>query len=1119
MMKKLISLVLCAMLLLGCMTFAQADTQQESGSAVDIVLLIDQSGSTWYDNPNTAAVEASDPDGLRLDAAQMVIALLGMNGSRVAYVPFAARVYNNADDDFHTISGVNDYRDKMKDCEELRNNWDSAANSGGTDFAEALAYAYNLLASRSDDSNQPMIILLTDGSLNLESTDKQPRIQKPYYTWNAQTQRFDPTGNDVMVWESKSASRNATYYASELLESAITACVDKEYPVYTVALDADTTSEHYQTLNGISTRTGAGTAVAIKKNDEEGLQKLPAYFGDMFASRIGSSELQVLTATCVNAAENLYEVQFVIPNKSVMEANLFVPKAGISNPYLLDADEKKPTQSTVTELTSENFVLYKLTNPTPYGTWKLRFTKTNDKADVSFNLLYNYDVTLRGYVGVAGEYASYDVGHTFQRGDKLSFSAKFYDNREDRLSEDTRLYDYPDEPGDVDDWCTMNVSYSLRRVTGNTSQPVYNSSVENADPMVASGAQFYVELDMKEISNDAEGYNTLAAGDYYLTVYVEGSGLVREVNIPFTLANSVPSRQGGSINLSREVDGDDPSTHEATPAIHDVSAYVQDYDNDKIVSEFEQLTGTDVVTLTYDRDSKQIVSVPVQGADGKLAYGTATGKLTIREYNSDVQTVIPVTMNVTSGNDELNRRWNLSVDAGDVQEKNNPFDIKLKLLLTDGGTPDRSNEVDKVTAKITIVDTATNEAVVNNAAMTLGDDKVFIYTHTTGANKGTWKVTVTTYQGELPIKTATDEFSVENHGPVAKIAAEELVIYHNPLPEFLSFLGETTTEEDRTLDLSTYFDESDNETLIYVEETAPNGNLLKITQTAETWVLEAVKGANSKTEFKVKAVDNDGEATDVITFEVQLVDLVQVWTQRGLIALAALVALIIFIMIVRQALKPKFPKGAVLGVREGSSDYDTSSYEFVPSKKPISLAAVIMTDTAAKFGISANALTNIELVPVRSTNYSIGVRLKKKMDDVTVSLTSKSVGKGKKPTVWAPGDSLILNSRNNTTGVELNVVLFPPENLVMAGGGAAMVDEDPFQVNDVSGFGGFNSDVNAFGANDVSGSFGGLAPVDDFSASSSSSNDSGFSVSMGDDSGAESFSNDSGSSDDFTIGF
>ena len=1128
-MKKLISLVLCAVMLLGIVPFmpAQAETKQEAGSAVDIVLLIDQSGSVWYQDG-----DVSDPDGLRLDAAQMVIALLGRNGSRVAYVPFGSRVFGNADTSFHTIGSTEDYRSKMTQVEKLRDNGrgPNGENGDGTDYAEALAYAYNLLADRGpDETNQPMIILLTDGDMRFDTQDN--RLKKPYYIWSPKTRRFETASASDYTWiyvdpiQNNSGAKKVLY-ACDLLDEVVAQCRISGYPVYTVALNADSTSEHYAELNSISGSTGAGKVFAVAKGDHSALTELPIYFGAMFAKRIGSSELTVLKPRPVPGQPNVYEVKFVIPNNSVMEANLFVAKDGIvGTPELFDADTNEPGTSSVTELSSKNFVLYKLNNPSPYGIWCLRFTAKDAEAasKISFNLLYNYDVVLHGYVSEDG-YNRYEGGYTFQRGDTLVFTSQFYDNREGRLSTDPRMYDYPDDPTDpIDDWCKMNATYEIRQVTGTTSQLIESGK------MMVKGTQFYIERPMWDIKKDAAGNNTLGPGEYFMAVRVEGSGLVREVVIPFTLENTPPGMVS-SITLSREVDGDDPATREATPMSHPVADRIKDYDRDEVVCEFVQTSGHDVVTLTYNAATGDIISTPIRKADGKLAYGVATGELRVREADSfgDVQTVIPVTMNVRSGNDVLAQRWNprllLSVGgvetgSGSVQGKNSTFDIRLDMILKDNGRVDRSETVDKVVkATIVIENTVTGDLLEDT--MTLGDDKTYTYTYTTGSNAGQWKVKVYTFQdGDLPLHEVELDFSVANTKPVANMAGETVHINHNALPEFLSFLGEVTVKEERTLTLTDakYFTETDNETLTYVLQQAPNANLLTIDQANGEWVLNPVMGANGKTEFTVIAVDNDGEQTGAITFEVTLTDLVYVWTQRGLLALAALIALIILILIIREILKPKFPR-AMLGVREGSSDYNTSEYELMPSKKPVSLAAVVMTDTAAKYGISANALTNIMLVPIRSTNGSIGVRLKKKMDDVTVSLTTKNVGKGKKPTVWTPGDALILNSRNNTTGSELNVYLFPTDPTTPVADGGYMSD-DPFQVGDDGGFGGFNRNVDAFGANDVSGSFGGLAPTDDFGASAMPS-DNGFSMPAGDDNGAtDSFTSDSDSNNDFTIGF
>jgi len=1118
MMKRLISLVLCAVLLLGCMTFAQAETQQTS-SAVDIVLLMDHSGSMFNDNGN-------DKEGYRLDAAQMVIALLGNNGSRVAFVPFAARVYEDADKEFTTIRRPEDYNAKMKECERLRANTKGGAageNTGGTDFAEALAYAYNLLASRSaSETNQPMIILLTDGGLeiavNKGTPSEQHYLQKRYYVWNGNTRMFDKTAEKVNVAQNRTLYRaNRAYYAEELLDEVVLRCAESGYPVYSVAVPDGTKTEHFETLRQISNNTYAGEAILIT----EGLQQLPTYFGNMFADRIGSSELKELYAKPVPGTENDYEVEFVIPNDSVMEANLFVAKDSIGSSYLVDPEGKRANSGGgVTILESKNFILYKLTSPSPYGIWKLRFTrveKPNAKdanENISFNLLYNYDVVLHGAVAKAGAYDS--DGTSFARGDELKFSARFWDNRKNGYSEDRTLYDYPDDPTSrADDDFQMKATYQLYRVDGNGNESrVDGNNTSGTLAVEETPLQFAVTLDMKKIREN-DGYNVLPEGEYFMKLDVEGCGLTREVKIPFTLTDTPPSNHVSEIVLEHYVDREENDDVQ----MFSLAQYIMDADNDSLVSEFVQTSGTEVATLTYN--GQTLVSTILADDQGIHHSGTVTGKLKVKQTRDNDETLINVTVNVISANDEMYNRWNLRATAdgkatGAVIDKDTEFDIKLELhkaqehdvLETDAA------ELAKVEATIRIMNADTHESI---PSITVVPDEggIFTYTHTTGLNAGEWDVTIELWQREpkLIIKTAETNFKVENHAPVAQAEPVEMTINFNALPDFLSFLGTASTEEERTLDMSTFFTDADNETLNYQIVADVNESLLTINRDGAKWVLKQANGVRylNTVNFEVIAYDNDAaDSNTSVKFEIHLVSLMDLWTYRGLLGLAALVAFIILVSIIRQIRKPKFPR-ATLGVREGNSDYDTSTYELMPSKKPLPLAAVVMTDTAAKFGISANALTNIMLVPVRSLNGSIGVRLNKKMDDVSVALTTKSVGKGKKPAIWVPGDSLVLNSRNNTTGAELNVVLFPPEAPVPGGN---VVNEGPFDLAGDGDFGGFNSDVNAFGANDMTGSFGGLAPTDSFSAPAAS--DSGFGSSSSDDNGfTESFPTSEESKDDF----
>lgn len=1126
MMKKLISLVLCAVLLFSCMTFAQAETQQESTTAVDIVLLIDNSGSNFNQAQN-------DPVGYRLDAAQMAIALLGQNnGSRVAFVPFAAQVYHEATG-FDEISSMNDYLTNMGNCEELREYKHHDENTGGTDYAQAMAYAYNLLARRGpDENNQPLIILLTDGGLKTEITlsnnQKQRYVSKVYYVWNEQTGVYDETAGNVKVsvnrsWYAGTAreqEQNLVYYAEELRDHVVQQCSDMGYPIYTVALkdNEDKHNTHYSELERIAEDTGARM-----QRVEDNLQGLPAFFSEILGERIGSTRMDPLHPV-FNNQTGRWEVKFMVPNLSVMEANLFVPLDGIVDDSIrLEAPRGGNHTRDVQSLSTPNFVLYKLRNPQEIGEWILSFEASEEAArQISFNLLYNYDVVLRG--SVAKENAP-NAASEFQRSDVLVFSGKFFDEGEGMDSEDVNLY-----RTSVGNGFEMRATYKLYRVVNGIEEatPVYSGNMdfnEHQTPL-----RYTARLDMKN-TPPTNGYNTLPAGDYVMKLHVEGCGMERDAQIEFKLNNTAPTYAGRTITKAHEVD-ETPGDHEK---IWNLGEYIKDEDNDRLTTRFVADGIVDpVADLEYNPNTMELKSIARDAdGDGKHDSGTVTGKLIIEEADWGFTTEIPVVVNLQSMSNALAQENipNISVadkatgteltknaDGKYALAKNTTYEIKVKLLRRDG-TVNRT-DAEQLNVKVAISGDY-NTVVATEMSMSADNKGVFTFEYTTGSKLGEWDIHADVYQTSLaasPLRSDDVKAIVENHEPTLRYVEEdklEYTIYHNPLPEFLSFLGKETPEEERSINLTEFFEDTDNETLAYKLDSAPSIHLLTIVgeATDSIWVMHPVEGANSSTEFIVYAYDNDNEQTDPIVFKVRLVDLVRVWTERGLIALAALIVLIILILIIRQIRKPKFPRGAVLGVREGNSDYDTNTYEFVPSKKPISLAAVVMADTAAKFGITANALTNIELVPVRSANYSIGVRLKKRMDDVMVGLSSKSIGKGKKPTVWVPGDALILNSRNNTTGSELNVVLDPPEIPI---GPTPGPDPDPFQVNDINGFGGFNSDVDVFGANDVSGSYGGMT-AEDFNTASAPV-DTGFSMPVGDDNNVvDTYASEDTPTDTFTI--
>lgn len=1129
-MKKCLILVLCTILLLSSFAFANAAQQpQESGqttNAVDIVLLIDQSGSVWRNNP-------TDPEGYRLDAASMVVGMLSMgNGSRVAFVPFASRVFENADNEFHEINKSTDYFTIKNKCDLLRIPENAGGPNdeyrGGTDYAEPLAYAYNLLANREDKSNQPMIILLTDGMMDLSNNenDQKYAIKPFYYEWNDKTQRFEETDRkvtegDVHVYVdyAENLDRNKKKRsAKKLQETAVIKCGEQGYPIYTVAITTPNNKSHVDELRKISQQTGVDDVVPIQGGEgSTDLAKLPVAFGNMLANQIGVSEVKGLKAKPVPGEPGVYEVELEIPNRSVKEVNLFVPLKGIEDEKLYGPDGNIAPAVSYFSFKTDNYLLYKVTDPQNTGPWKLRFKVNADEDvnvdDITFNVLYNYDVVLEGQVDVKNTHPSPD--DTFKRSQTLHFTGRFFDNARNGYSSEQELYQYPlDESRPVDDWYRIKATYVLENDLGGVVK-------EGNLDVDLNNLMFYVDMDMKTRSTDSDGYNTLAPGNYVLIMNVTGSGLERTTEIPFVLENTSPSEGQGLIDLKREVNGPNADQQVATDETIELATHVNDADNDRLMVTYKKTSGDSL--LRFNSTTLQFTSRPRTDASRHPIAGYEEGELEISD--GYVITTLPVQFSIINLSDELAQQLEMRVtvggqETGYIAEKNSTVTLKLE-LLDNTGMPAPSTTIDKITAvefNYTLKDNSTH--IGGTMQKDPNANNVYIATLDTNSMENEWKISVDIKQANITIKNGRTDFKVENHAPQATVTAPQtLTIYYNPLPDFLSFLATATPEEERTLDMYSYFSEQDNETLTYqlVQQNDTAAVLITENNDGTQWLLTAVDGASGKTQFSIQAIDNDGEATNEVLFEIELIDLTAMWITRGMYALAALVALIILILIIRQIRKPKFPRGASLGVREGNSDYDTSTYEFVPGKKPISLAAIVMTDTASKFGISANALTNVILTPVRSINGSIGVRLNKRMDDVMVSLGTQAVTKSKKPVKWNPGDILQLSGRTNTTGSELNILLYAPDvpNLP-----SPVMNDDPFGMGALQNDG-FGSGSDAFGPNDVNGSWAGLTHTDTFSTASKAE-DSSFSLPDSDSNSsapADFFSSDNNNSDDFSGGF
>ncbi|MCE5343363.1 MAG: VWA domain-containing protein, partial [Eubacteriales bacterium] len=181
MYQNRMGLALVLLLLATCaIGTAGAQESAETGYSVDAVIVMDQSDSM---NGSEAKVK-NDPYNNRLDAAAMFIAMCDMNGSRVAFVPFAGTVQSYGDNDLVDISSLSVRTDKIAQIDALRNK----STASDTDLGAALSKAVDMLLKRTDTANKPMIVVLTDGDNSL--TNERRYAYKSAYVWNEAAQRF-----------------------------------------------------------------------------------------------------------------------------------------------------------------------------------------------------------------------------------------------------------------------------------------------------------------------------------------------------------------------------------------------------------------------------------------------------------------------------------------------------------------------------------------------------------------------------------------------------------------------------------------------------------------------------------------------------------------------------------------------------------------------------------------------------------------------------------------------------------------------------------------------------------------------------------------------------------------
>jgi hypothetical protein len=961
-----------ALLLLALCLFGTAGAQEstETGYSVDAVIVMDQSDSM---NGSEANVK-NDPDNNRLDAAEMFIAMCDMNGSRIAFIPFAGTVQNYGDNDLVDISDRNVRADKIAQIDALRNR----STAADTDLGEALSKAVNMLLTRTDTKNKPMIVVLTDGNNSLTNIHKY--AYKSAYVWDVAANSFVYT---------KFSGDYDTDMADTLMESAVDVAEDNGIPIYTIAL-LDKSSSGYEPalvnmlenrLAGFANRTNA-TSVAI---DSTNANTLPEIFGEIFATQIGSSLVLDLSPVAVEGQPGRYKVVLPVLNESVMEANIYVPMTGVTETWLYDPNDVNCTGGSkdVIVMNSTKFNFYKIKQPRTLGNWKLEFQledTTQSVKDITFSLLYNYQINLQTQLGksIADMQAAGDT-LTLGKSDTLYISSQFY-TPDGNPSTDTNLYS--ERTGDA--WETIRATWEL--YTENGTVPLTHGTLNN------DSSAFTGQIDLHNLITDGAGYNTLSSGEYKLLIKAEGAGLSRTNWLALTLTNKAPiirdtSAQDQMLRYLEVDNPEKPETLQTQQITINLLDLVADPDNDRIRFQLTPVGDAEtILPLTVDADTGIAQGMTIKdSATGMFRYGDAAYTLTVLDDDTAQQpTSFTLTIKVVSTASQIIGRFQsvttcqgIDGDSGKAG-KNSPVVFSMRLNNTQTGAPDTTGEIRNYTGQAVVCDAANTSTMLASLDMELNENGTErTATYITPNTSGDFVVYFTYVYTGYATSEVNDSltFQVLNTPPTVVQATLDA------LPQTMLFdpgifvgLEQPTPADALTLRLDKLFTDLDNEKgLVYGDPvfTADEddaGERMGFTRSGNT--VQFVALGAGKVQLSLSATDGDGK-TVTATRTLSVVSIRTRWTMYFIIFIILLIIIVIIIILLYQHFKPYFPVGVAVSVKSRASVISMGEYTLPHTKKQVSLFSVLLSAPFATDSALQDCLGHITIKPNRDSNGSV----------------------------------------------------------------------------------------------------------------------------------------------------
>jgi hypothetical protein len=678
---------ICCLLCFACLLrpaqpARATETKAATGTAVDLVILIDDSNSMY----GSVGKTGNDPNKLRREAAAIMLNMCELVSSRAAVLSFSDGTTDvvprglSYAEGLIPISGEHlDNRQKLV-SEVLRYNLAHANTNVGAALKRAAAL---FDATPPQAGNQRMVLLITDDN---------PYVPPVEGATPAQSQAYgEQLVNDMMDTSAQYDPTNpngAHIYVVKLINPSLPA------------------KENRGLYERITSTTGGSVYTAYSADD------LPQSFAELLARQIGST-LSTVQAEAYPKTDGTYGINIRIPNRSVAEANILIHLSGIkadsitlyeplqdgqARPALAFADGKSVLRNQ-----TRSFLQYKIANVTKNGNWELTYAldpKANaqgaaQKPNATVLVLFSYDLSLAASLQVA---SGKNPLSAVEKNDTLSLKAQFLDAA-GKPSTDMLLY----QPVETVLGQQCGIRAQAYALPSNAVQDagVVPKTALAMTPIDRGEGGFSLTCKPQELGVDG-------AGDYLLYINAEGDGLVRDLPepIPFTVKNNQivfprdrsvtlyirdPNKPGMPAEASEEIRiSDGTLCYDADAGVDTLTLTAESLDPRvvRVISDSDMDDGVTLASVNAGQTSVMLIATDSE-PDGTVRHPVPVAVVDVAQaLQSRYVPVLTVTPPATGGNiHPIGGEVALSLSLTDTQAGGpvtiDGYDLRAALSATD----------------------------------------------------------------------------------------------------------------------------------------------------------------------------------------------------------------------------------------------------------------------------------------------------------------------------------------------------------------------------------------------------------------------------------------------------